>query len=77
MDELLFGLKHNYFAVPVVVLIALVFMYVEGRINDENYSKKQFIKVSILVGVICIFMIHIHSLEGFNNEEILAGPANF
>lgn len=76
MDSLI-SFKRSYIVVPIAIIVALIFMYIDGKVNEKELSKKDYLKSALLIGGISAIIVYINSLEGKIEEEILAGPAPF
>jgi len=63
--------------VPIAIIIALIFIYIDGKVSEKELTNKDYVKYSLIVGGISTFIVYVNSLEGKIEEEILAGPAPF
>ena len=73
----LISLKRSYMVVPIAIIIALIFIYIDGKVSEKELTNKDYVKYSLIVGGISTFIVYVNSLEGKIEEEILAGPAPF
>lgn len=77
MDDILSSLKFSYIVVPLCVIIAIILMFVDSKINKKVYTKQDYLKISILITVIVGFVVYIHNIRYTPNEEILLGNPPF
>ena len=73
----LISLKRSYIVVPIAIIVALIFIYIDGKVSEKELTNKDYIKYALIVGGISAFIVYVNSLEGKIEEEILAGPAPF
>ena len=73
----LISLKRSYMVVPIAIIIAIIFIYIDGKVSEKELTNKDYVKYSLIVGGISTFIVYVNSLEGKIEEEILAGPAPF
>lgn len=73
----LVSLKRSYIIVPIAIVVALIFIYIDGKVSEKELTNKDYIKYALIVGGISTFIVYVNSIEGKIEEEILAGPAPF
>lgn len=76
-DNFLISFKNSYLLVPVIILFSLVIVYIEGKISRKEVSRKNYVKISFLTGIISTFIVYIHNIDGRIEEDILSGPPPF
>ena len=76
-EKFLLKFKHSYTIVPFVVLIAMILVYINSRIEDKEVETKVYAKISLLVAFISIFSTYINKIPGKIYEEIMTGPPPF
>lgn len=77
MDKFLLNFKKSYILVFVSILIGIIALYIDSKINTREISKKHYIKLSLVIGIISTFIIYIHNIKGKIEEEILTGTVPF
>ncbi len=73
----LLSLKHSYAIIIFTVIFSIVIFFIDSKINSRDTSKKDYIKLSILVTCISAFVVYVNTLKGFVDEEILNTVAPF
>jgi len=76
-EKFLLKFKHSYTIVPIAILITMLLVYINSRIEDKEVDSKVYAKISLLVAFISIFATYINKIPGKIYEEILTGPPPF
>ena len=77
MDKILIGYKKSYLLVPASILIGLTFVFLDSKFSDKEVTKKDYIKLALIIGFVAFFIIYIHNIKGRIEEEVLSGPVPF
>ena len=73
----LLSLKNSYLVVPLVIFISIILSFIDSKISGEKKNRKDYLKLSLLVGSVASFIVYISNLKEINNEEVFTGPAPF
>jgi len=65
-------LKGSYIIVPISMFISLVMTW----LSKQNKSEKEYVKNSIVVGILVSFVVYINNPLTLT-EDIIRGPATF
>lgn len=76
-DNLLLAFKHSYTIVPIIMVLTVLFMYIDSKMTGVTVPIQSYLKSVLFVGVISIFLVYISTLKGQVYEDILKGPAPF
>lgn len=77
MDKILVGYKKSYLLIPISILVGLILIFIDSKISHKELTKKDYIKFSLIIGVITTFILYIHNIKGRIEEEVLSGPVPF
>lgn len=77
MEDYLIYLKNSYLIVPVCIIIAIFLMFLDSKLRNNVASKKDYIRVSFIVGIVTIFVVYTNSIKGTLEEEVLGGNPPF
>lgn len=73
----LLNLKGSYLLVPIVIILTVVFTFIDSKITNNKVTNQTYMKLAILAGVIGIICVYINTLKGHIQEEVLTGAAPF
>lgn len=80
MDSLL-NLKGTYLIVPVMIILAIILVFIDSKINkdpnEDPLTTSDFLKGGLFAGIISFIVVYINLLDGNIHEEILTGPPGF
>jgi len=69
--------RQSYLLVPVAIVIALVFIFIDSKISKKKVEKSVYMKIALGTGIISFFIIYINTLKGKIDEEIIGGIPPF
>lgn len=77
MEDYLIYLKNSYLIVPVCIVLANLLLFIDSKITATKLKKKDYIKMSVIVGIVVIFTVYTNSIVGTLEEEVLGGNPPF
>lgn len=77
MDKFLINYKKSYLIIPVAIIVGLVLIFLDSKITKKDLTTKDYIKFSLIIGIISTFIVYIHTIKGKIEEEVLSGPVPF
>ena len=77
MDKILVGYKKSYLLIPISILAGIILIFIDAKISQKELTKKDYIKFSLIIGIITTFILYIHNIKGRIEEEVLSGPVPF
>ncbi len=77
MDKFLINYKKSYLIIPVAIIAGLVLIFLDSKITKKDLTTKDYIKFSLIIGIISTFIVYIHTIKGKIEEEVLSGPVPF
>jgi len=77
MNVFLQQFSQSYMVVPLVVVLAMVITFINGKISDKAVEAKDYIKVSILTIIVSSIVVYINIIGAGTVEEITSGPVPF
>lgn len=76
--KLLETLKNSYIVIPIVIIITLLAVFIDSRVNNKKVTKKDYLNSVFFTSVIAAFIVFVNSDVTFvKDEQILKGPAPF
>lgn len=76
-EKILINFKKSYVLVIIAIIVSLILTYLDSKFTDKEVTKKDYIKSSLIIGIISTFIIYIHNIQGKLEEEVLSGPPPF
>lgn len=77
MEKVLAGFKKSYLLVPISVIFGSIMMYVDSLFSKTETPKKDYLRLSLIIGIITTAIIYIHNTKGKIDEEISSGSPPF
>ncbi len=70
------SLQKNYALVPLVMVIYYITIYIFDNVTKQKEDSKMYVKTSLIVGVLTLFIVYIHKLIP-PIEEVITSPPPF
>jgi hypothetical protein len=77
MSGVLLNFKHSYSIIPFIIVFTLLVTFIDSKVTGEEHNIAVYIKQTIFVIAISIFLIYISTIQGYVQEEILTGNPPF
>lgn len=77
MSDILLNFKHSYSIIPFIIVFTLLVTFIDSKVTGKDYDVSVYLKQTIFVISISIFLIYISTIQGYVQEEILTGNPPF
>lgn len=77
MSDILLNFKHSYSIIPFIIVFTLLVTFIDSKVTGKDYHVSVYLKQTIFVISISIFLIYISTIQGYVQEEILTGNPPF
>lgn len=75
--DFLIMFKHSYAIVPIIMLISVLFLFIDSMISGKEVETSSYLKIAMISGLLSMFIVHINTIKGFVQEEIITSPPPF
>ena len=76
-NSIVMNLKNSYMLVPLSVFVGLLLIHLDSRMSDTDLTRKQYVKYSLIIGVISLVSVYICNSPIRLDEEIIHGNPPF
>lgn len=75
--DFLIMFKHSYVIVPIIMLISILFVFIDSMITNKEVETSTYLKTAMISGLLSVFIVYINTIKGFVQEEIITTPPPF
>lgn len=69
--------KHSYTIVPIIIIISILFIFIDSMITGKEVETSSYLKTALAAGLLSMLIVHINTIKGFVQEEIITTPPPF
>lgn len=75
--DFLIMFKHSYTIVPIIMIISVLFIFIDSMITGKEVETSSYLKTAMVAGLLSMLIVHINTIKGFVQEEIITTPPPF
>lgn len=76
-DHFLLPFKNSYTIVPVIMIIAVLFLFTDSFFTEKELGVSSYLKTAVIAGVLAVLVVYVNDIKGIVGEEIITTAPPF